>query len=52
MRSMAATMRLFRTAAVEVGQRLGYVYLHEVDQRTQRYLEKVKNLDRGAQDFA
>jgi len=37
--------------AIEVGDRLGYSYPHDLDRRTVAYLQKVRNLDRGAESF-
>jgi aminoglycoside 6-adenylyltransferase len=45
------TIALFRKVAVEVGERLGYAYPYELDRRAVAYLEKVRNLDRGATSF-
>jgi aminoglycoside 6-adenylyltransferase len=39
------TIALFRKVAVEVGNRLGYAYLDELDRRVMDYLEKVKTLE-------
>ncbi len=38
------TIDLFRRVAVEVGERLGYEYLHEMDRRMMVYLHNVKKL--------
>jgi len=46
------TIALFRRIAIEVGQRLGYDYPHELDRRVVAYLQKVQNLDRKATSFA
>jgi aminoglycoside 6-adenylyltransferase len=45
------SIALFRKAALEVGERLGYAYPADLHQRTVAYLEKVKNLDRKAESF-
>jgi aminoglycoside 6-adenylyltransferase len=45
------TMALFRKVANEVGERLGYVYPHDLHRRVVAYLEKVKNLERKAERF-
>ena len=45
------TIDLIRKAAIEVGERLGYSYPHELDRRATAYLLKVKNLDRNAKRF-
>ena len=49
--AMFRTIALFRQVAIEVGDRLGYSYPHDLDRRTVAYLQKVKNLDRGAESF-
>jgi len=49
--AMFRTMALFRKVAIEVGDRLGYAYPHALHQRVVAYLQKVKNLDRGAESF-
>lgn len=49
--AMFKTIALFRKVAIEVGDRLGYSYPHDLDRRTVAYLQKVKNLDRGAESF-
>ena len=49
--AMFRTIALFRKVAIEVGDRLGYPYPHDLDRRTVAYLQKVKNLDRGAENF-
>lgn len=49
--AMFRTIALFRKVATQVGDRLGYSYPHDLDRRTVAYLQKVKNLDRGAEDF-
>jgi len=38
------TIALLRKTALEVGERLGYAYPHELDRRAVAYLQKVKNL--------
>jgi aminoglycoside 6-adenylyltransferase len=50
--AMFRTIALFRKVAIEVGDRLGYAYPHDLDRRTVAYLEKVKNLDRKAGSFS
>ncbi len=45
------TIALFRKVAIEVGDRLGYPYPHDLDRRGVAYLQKVKNLDRRAESF-
>jgi len=42
------TIDLLRRVALEVGERLGYAYPHDLDRRTVAYLQKVKNLDHTA----
>lgn len=49
--AMFRTIALFRRAAVEVGQRLGYAYPYELDRRAVAYLERVRHLERGAQSL-
>jgi aminoglycoside 6-adenylyltransferase len=39
---------LFRKAAIEVGDHLGYRYPHDLDRRAGAYLQRVKGLDHGA----
>lgn len=39
------TVELFQKVATEVGEKLGYIYPADMDQRTCAYLRKVKNLD-------
>ncbi len=50
--AMFRTIALFRKVAIEVGDRLGYAYPHNLDQRTVAYLQKVKNLDDKAESFS
>jgi aminoglycoside 6-adenylyltransferase len=50
--AMMKTIALFRRMAIEVGDRLGYAYPHELDRRMMAYLQKVKNLDRQAKSFS
>jgi len=50
--AMFRTIALFRKVAIEVGDRLGYLYPHDLDRRAVAYLQKVKNLDRGAESFS
>jgi aminoglycoside 6-adenylyltransferase len=42
------SIALFRQVAVEVGERLGYAYPHDLDRRMVDYLHRVKDLDRNA----
>jgi aminoglycoside 6-adenylyltransferase len=42
--AMFRTIALFRKVAIEVGDRLGYAYPHDLDRRAVAYLRKVKNL--------
>jgi len=49
--AMFNTIALFRKVAIEVGDHLGYAYPHVLDRRAVAYLQKVKNLDRGAESF-
>jgi len=46
------SIALFRGVAIEVGERLGYAYPHDLDRRAVAYLEKVRKLDRSAQTLA
>jgi aminoglycoside 6-adenylyltransferase len=46
--ALSRSIALFRKAAVEVGERLGYTYPHDMDQRACAYLQKVKDLPREA----
>jgi aminoglycoside 6-adenylyltransferase len=50
--AMFRTIALFRKVAIEVGDRLGYAYPHNLDRRTVAYLHKVKDLDREAESFS
>ena len=50
--AMFRTIALFRKVAIAVGDRLGYVYPHDLDRRTVAYLHKVKNLEPGADRFS
>ncbi len=45
------TIELFRKVAIEVGERLGYAYPHELDRRVLAYLDRVRNLDPKAESF-
>ena len=45
------TIDLYRRVAIEVGEHLGYHYPHELDDRTMAYLQKMRDLDRGATSF-
>ena len=47
-RALFKTAALFRQAAEEVGQRLGFVYPAELDRRATGYLQWVRGLDRQA----
>jgi aminoglycoside 6-adenylyltransferase len=49
---MYKTIALYRKAALEVGDRLGYPYPHDIDRRAMEHIQKVKNLERGAQSFS
>ena len=46
--AMFRAIALFRRAAVEVGERLGYAYPHDLDRRTVAHLQKVRRLGPGA----
>jgi aminoglycoside 6-adenylyltransferase len=50
--AMFGTIDLFRKVALEVGERLGFDYLHDLDRRVVAYLQKVKDLDRDAKTFS
>jgi aminoglycoside 6-adenylyltransferase len=50
--AMFRTIALFRKVALEVGERLGYSYPHDLDRRAVAYLEKVRNLDCRARSFS
>jgi len=49
--AMFRTIALFRKVAIEVGDRLGYLYPHDLDRRVVAYLHKVKYLDHRAEKF-
>ena len=49
--SVYKTMALMRRVAVEVGEKLGYAYPHELEARVLAFMDKVKNLERGATTF-
>ncbi len=42
---------LFRRAAVEVGERLGFRYPHELDRRSVAYLQRIRRLPPDAEEF-
>ena len=46
------TIALMRRVAIEVGDRLGYAYPHNLDRRAVVYLQKVQELDRKAESFS
>ena len=46
--ALSRSIALFRKAAVEVGERLGYAYPQDMDQRLCAYLQKVKDMPREA----
>ncbi|HUW94781.1 MAG TPA: aminoglycoside 6-adenylyltransferase [Anaerolineae bacterium] len=50
--AMFRTIDLFRKVAMEVGDRLGYAYPHDLDRRTVAYLQRVKNLDPKVESFS
>jgi aminoglycoside 6-adenylyltransferase len=50
--ALLKTIALFRKVAIEVGDLLGYAYPHELDRRAVVYLQKVRDLDRNAEDFS
>jgi aminoglycoside 6-adenylyltransferase len=39
------TIALFREVGIEVAERLGYAYPHDLDQRVTAYVQKMRNLD-------
>jgi aminoglycoside 6-adenylyltransferase len=45
------TITLFRRIAKEVGHRLGYIYLNDLDQRMMDYLHRVRCLNPDAKEF-
>jgi aminoglycoside 6-adenylyltransferase len=49
--ALSSILALFRRVAIEVGERLGFAYPHDLDRRVNAYLQKVKQLDRGANTF-
>lgn len=46
------TIELMRRVATEVGERLGFKYPDELEQRVLNYLRKVRQLDRNAEIFS
>ncbi len=46
--ALAHTMALFRQVAVEIGEHLGYAYLHDLHQRISAYVDHIKHLERPA----
>lgn len=46
------TTALFRKIAASVGERLGYAYPLDLDERVSTYLRKVQRLDKDAEEFA
>jgi hypothetical protein len=49
---MFRTIALFRQVAIKVGDHLVYAYPHDLNRRAVAYLQKVKNLDRGAESLS
>lgn len=49
--ALLQTIRLYHVVAVEVGEKLKFEYPHDLEQRTLRYLQTVKTLDRQAQSI-
>jgi len=45
------TIALFRQAAIQVADHLGYVYPHDLDHRVTTYVQRVKRLDQRAESF-
>ena len=50
-KALFATVALFRDVATEVGKRLGYIYLDDLDRRCTRYFETVRHLESGANEM-
>jgi aminoglycoside 6-adenylyltransferase len=50
--AMFRTITIFCKVAIEVGERLGYIYPLNLDQRSMAYLQKVHNLDHKATSFS
>jgi aminoglycoside 6-adenylyltransferase len=44
--ALTHTLDLFRRVAVEVGERLGYAYPHDLHQRVSAYVEQIRQLER------
>jgi hypothetical protein len=42
-------MALYRLAAIEVADELGYAYPHELDQRVTAYVHTMKDVPHGAE---
>jgi aminoglycoside 6-adenylyltransferase len=49
--ALTCSVELFRRAAGEVGQALGYPYPEDLDRRTVAYLRRIRELDRDAPAF-
>jgi aminoglycoside 6-adenylyltransferase len=49
--ALLETMGLMRHVATEVAERMGYRYPQELERRVIAYLQEVKNLERGAEQF-
>lgn len=49
--SVYKTITLMRRVAIEVGDKLGYAYPHDLDQRVMTFLAKIKHLEQGATNF-
>lgn len=47
-KALFQSIQLYRKVAIEVGEHLGYDYPHDLEKRTQTFLNKVKNLDSQA----
>ena len=45
------TIALFRQAAIQIADHLGYAYPHDLDQRVTTYVQQVKRLDQQAESF-
>ena len=50
--AMFRMIDLGRKAAIEVGEKLGFAYPHDMHQRALAYLQRVRDLDRDAETFA
>lgn len=51
-RALFQSIELFRTVAHEVAEELEYTYPQDIENRTRRYLQKIKTLDPNAQSIS